>query len=87
MVNVPAIAETGLTIRRLSDHEKALDTSVISFVHDNSVTQVAFLLLGFSRCNVAQTCAVALYFPGASNLESLLGAGVGLHFRHNKNVF
>ncbi len=84
---IPAFAGIDDNLVRLSLHQQALDASVICFVHDHSISQVAFLLLGLCGCDVAQACAVALDFPGASYLESLLGAGMGLHLRHKKLCF
>jgi hypothetical protein len=66
--------------------QQALETSVICFVNNYSITQVAFSLRRFFAHQVAHSCAVALYFPGASHLKSLFGAGVGLHFRHDPIV-
>jgi len=69
------------------DSQQTLDTSVIRLVNDNGVTQMALGFLGFGSCDVAQPRMVALYFSRASHLETLLGAGVGLHFRHDKKIF
>jgi hypothetical protein len=69
------------------DSQQTLDTSVIRLVNDNGVTQMALGFLGFGSCDVAQPRMVALYFSRAGHLESLLGAGVGLHFRHDKKIF
>jgi len=67
--------------------QQTLDTSVIRLVNDNRVTEVALGFFGFSSCDVAQPRMVALDFSRASHLETLLGAGVGLHFRHDKTNF
>jgi len=67
--------------------QQTLDASVIRLVNDNRVTEVALGFFGFSSCDVAQPRMVALNFSRASHLETLLGAGVGLHFRHDKTNF
>jgi hypothetical protein len=67
--------------------QQTLDTSVIRLVNDNRVTEVALGFFRFGSCNVAQPRVVALDFSRASHLETLLGAGVGLHFRHDKKIF
>lgn len=64
-----------------------LNASVFAFVDDDAAVQVA---LGFFRLgakDVAHSGAIAFDFPRAGHLETLLGAGVGFHFRHGKNVF
>jgi hypothetical protein len=70
-----------------SDSQQTLDTSVIRLVNDNRVTEVALGFLSLGSCDVTQPCMAALYFSRASHLETLLGAGVGLHFRHDKTNF
>lgn len=72
--------------RRYSDNQQTFNTCVFAAVHDDAATQVALLLLRFCACDVTQPGAVALYFPCASHLETLLGAGMGFHFRHDKNM-
>ena len=69
-----------------SDDEHSLDACVLGFINNYTVAQVA---LGFGRFfahQVTHTSAVALHFPLASHRKTLLGAGVGLHFRHDKNI-
>lgn len=59
---------------------------MFAFVNNHAVAQVA---LGFGRLfahQVTHPSAIALYFPLASHRKTLLGAGVGLHFRHDKNI-
>ena len=68
-----------------SDHQQTLQTGVVSIVRDHRIAQVAFGFRRFFAHQVAHPCAVALYFTCTSHLESLLGAGVGFHFRHDKN--
>lgn len=69
-----------------SDHQQALDTGVLGLVYHYASAQVAFLFFRFRTGDVAQSCTVALHFPCTSDRESLLGAGVGLHFRHDKTI-
>jgi hypothetical protein len=72
---------------RASDHQKALDPCVVGSVDDNTRTQMA---LGFLRSfphQVAHVGLIALDFTRASHLKTLLGAGMGLHFRHNSSYF
>ncbi len=68
-----------------SNNQQAFDAGVFSLIYNHTATQMALLFLRFCARNVAQPSTVALYFTCASHLESLLGAGVGFHFRHNKN--
>ena len=58
---------------------------MVGVIYNHTVAQMTLLFLRFCARNVAQSCTVALYFTCASHLETLLGAGVGFHFRHNKN--
>jgi hypothetical protein len=67
-----------------SDDQQTFDTSVFRFVYDNRRTQVTLLLFGLRAGDVPQLRLIALYFPRAGYLESLLGTGVGLHLRHKK---
>lgn len=79
-LNVPAFGNGD------SDHQQALQTCVVGIVRHHGIAQVA---LGFRRLfthQVAHSGPVALYFPCTSHLETLLGAGMGLHFRHDKNA-
>ena len=67
------------------NRQQPLQTGVVSSVRDHCVAQVAF---GFGRLfthQVAHSGPVAFYFTCTSHLETLLGAGVGFHFRHDKN--
>lgn len=60
---------------------------MVALTYHNAVAQVA---LGFGRFfthQVTHAGAIALDFPLASHRKTLLGAGVGLHFRHDKFVF
>jgi hypothetical protein len=69
------------------NNQHPLDASMFAFVDDNAAVKVA---LGFFRLcakDVAHSGAIAFDFPRAGYLETLLGAGVGFHFRHGKNVF
>lgn len=68
-----------------SNHQQSLDTCVFGGVNNDTAAQVALLLLRFGARDVAEPGAVALYFSSAGYFKTLLGAGVGLHFRHNKN--
>jgi len=83
---VSCFQETGQSEKTGSDHQQALDTSVFGLVNHYAAAQVAFLFFRFCTCDVAQSCPVALHFTCTSNRESLLGAGVGLHFRHDKTI-
>ena len=70
----------------ISNDEQTLNASVLCVTDNHAIAQMA---LGFGRLfahQVTHTSAVALYFSRSSHLETLLRAGVGLHFRHNKNV-
>ena len=58
---------------------------MVGVIYNHTVAQMTLLFLRFCARNVAQPCTVALYFTCASHLETLLGAGVGLHLRHDKN--
>lgn len=80
--DIPAFVKT---TAGKSDRQQTLQTSVVSSVRDHCIAQVAF---GFRRLfahQVAHSGPVALDFPCASHLETLLGAGMGFHFRHDKN--
>ncbi len=58
---------------------------MVGSVRDHCIAQMAF---GFRRLfthQVAHSRPVAFYFTCTSHLETLLGAGVGFHFRHDKN--
>jgi hypothetical protein len=59
---------------------------VLGSVYYHAAAQIA---LGFRRLFAHQVACerpAALYFPGTSHLETLLGAGMGFHFRHDKNL-
>ena len=55
-------------------------------INDDSAAQVALCFRRFFAHQVAHSRPIAFDFPGASHLESLLGAGVGLHLRHDKMI-
>jgi hypothetical protein len=75
----PAFAGSGL------NRQQTLNACVFALVHDDATAQMTLLLLRFRACDVTQPGAIARYFTCASHLETLLGAGVGFHFRHDKN--
>ena len=83
---IEAIDVVESTTNTILADQQALHTCVISFVNDDTSAQMA---LGF-RCllthQVTHASAAALNFPLASHRKTLLGAGVGLHFRHDKNI-
>ncbi len=56
------------------------------FVYDDGVAQVALRFGRLFAHQVAHSGPITLDFPGTGHLETLLGAGVGFHFRHGKNV-
>ena len=55
-------------------------------VDDNAAAQMALGFCRFFAHQVAHTRTIALDFTATSHRETLLGAGMGLHLRHNKNV-
>ena len=74
-------------MRIYSNCQQTLDAGVVRFVYNYVVAQVA---LGFRRLfahQVAHFGPIALNFPRTRHFESLLGAGVGLHFRHGTCIF
>lgn len=66
--------------------QQALDTSVLSLVHDDTGAQVALCFRRFFAHQVAHTRTVALDFTAASHRKTFFGAGMRLHLWHNKNV-
>ena len=87
------VKKYGLECSRFREHsalsplhgEQTLYACMFCFVHDHGMTQMALRLGRFVAHAVAHFRAVALDFACASHLETLLGAGVGFHFRHIKN--
>ena len=60
---------------------------MLGFVYDDGVAQVAFGLRRFPTHQVAHSCPIAFDFPRTGHFETLLGAGVGLHFWHGNCIF
>ncbi len=53
-------------------------------VNSSGITQVKLRLLTLVTHHVRGISLKALYFPRASEFETLLGTGVGFHLGHNK---
>ena len=60
---------------------------LIAFVHAGTAAQLTLALGGLLGEDVAQKRAAALDAPAGSDLEALLGAALGLHFRHDCSFF
>lgn len=67
------------------DNQQALQACMVSGMRDHCIAQMAFGFRRFFTHQVAHFRPIAFYFTCASHLETLLGAGVGFHFRHDKN--
>ena len=65
--------------------QQPFDARVFRLIDDHGAAQMTLLFFRFRARDVAEPGAITLYFTCASHLETLLGAGVGFHLRHNKN--
>jgi hypothetical protein len=54
----------------------------VSPLNDGGVVEVAFSLLALLGQNVTMISMLSLQMAAAGYLETLLGSGLGLHFRH-----
>lgn len=59
---------------------------MFGWVDNNAVAQVTLGLCRFFAHQVAHTRTIALDFTSTSHRKTLLGAGMGLHLRHDKNI-
>lgn len=66
----------------LSDHQQRFDSRRIRSTDQSRMAQVALLLRGFFGQDVVLVSVFALDLAGSRHLESLLGGGIGFHFRH-----
>ena len=55
---------------------------LISPLNDGGVVEVAFSLLALLGQDVTMISMLSLQMAAAGYLETLLGSGLGLHFRH-----
>ena len=55
---------------------------LISTVDEGGVIEITFSLLAFLGQDVAMISVLSLQMAAAGYLETLLGSGLGLHFRH-----
>lgn len=67
--------------------KQTLDTSVLGNVDYYTVAQMALGFRRFLAHQVAHPGPIALDFTRTGHRETLLGAGVGFHFRHNNTRF
>ena len=58
------------------------DDFLISTIYKGAVVEVAFSFLAFLGQDVAMISMLSLQMAAAGYLETLLGSGLGLHFRH-----
>lgn len=74
-------------MRACSHRQQTLNACVLGSVDDDGVAQVALGFRRFLAHQVAHSRPVALDFTRAGHFETLLRAGVGLHFWHGNSVF
>ena len=55
---------------------------LISLLNDGGVVEITFSLLALLGQDVAMISVLSLQMAAAGYLETLLGSGLGLHFRH-----
>jgi hypothetical protein len=70
----------------LLNNHQTLQTSVIGCVNDNTIAQMTLGFRCFFTHQVAHASPITLDFTGTSHLETLLGAGMGFHLRHDTKV-
>ena len=58
------------------------DNSLVSLLNDGGVVEVAFSLLALLGQDVAMISMLSLQLAATRYLETLLGSGLCLHFRH-----
>lgn len=58
------------------------DNFLVSTLHNGSVVEVTFSLLALLGQDVTMIGMLSLQFAATRYLETLLGSGLGLHFRH-----
>ena len=58
------------------------DDFLISAVDESAVVKIAFSLLALLGQDVTMISVLPLQMAAAGYLETLLGSGLGLHFRH-----
>jgi hypothetical protein len=66
----------------LSDAKHPFNLTFISLRNNGSVTETSLLIIAFFGENVPFKRTLALDFSSCSKRKSLLGTGVGFHFRH-----
>lgn len=86
MCRIGLLRSTGRVLASL-DGQHTLNARMFALMYNNISTQVALGFLCFGTHLVTHTSTIAFDFPGAGHFKTFLGAGVGLHFRHGKNVF
>ena len=59
-----------------------LDDFLVGLLHDCGVVEITFSLLALLGQDVAMISVLSLQLAAAGYLETLLGSGLGLHFRH-----
>ena len=55
---------------------------LVGAVHEGAVIEITFSLLALLGQDVAMISVLSLQMAAAGYLETLLGSGLGLHFRH-----
>ena len=55
---------------------------LVSLLNDGGVVEITFSLLALLGQDVAMISVLSLQMAAAGYLETLLGSGLGLHFRH-----
>ncbi len=55
---------------------------LVSAIHEGAVIEITFSLLALLGQDVAMISVLSLQMAAAGYLETLLGSGLGLHFRH-----
>jgi hypothetical protein len=74
-------------LKKRLNRQKALDTGMFGRMNDHCAAQMTLGFLCFFTHQVARGSPIAFDFTRARHLETLLGAGMGLHLRHKNSIF
>ena len=84
-VSAPPVRElywAELSVNKCLLDQQLLDSLHVNRINDCKVIEIAFLFFGLLGENVAVVSVSSLDFTRSGERKTLLGTGIGLHFRH-----